>query len=809
MPRPGKKPVVTAVVEGPFWPSAVEPPTGNALIVGTKWREWRPNSKIPDPGNPAHMKITTHFTILALAMSTPAFAGDWLSWRGPFNSGVSAEHYKNGKLNETPAWTYESHGRGTPVICDGKVFSWGYKGEKEELVEVLSVLDEMTGKKLWEAELKDFISDTVYNRYSIGSPAVDPETKRVYLLTSYGVFVCWDFDGKEIWRHSLMEEIGRMTFPNSKVGCPVIEGDLVIVRGITSNWGADGPAADRFYAYDKMSGQLVWTCLPGESPPKDSSFSNPVFETRDGKRVFYAGTGCGNIVCVNARNGKPLWRHKMSKGGVNNSPMLHKGTVIMIHGEENPDTADKGRLLAVKLPEKFDKEQIVEDPETGKEAWQAAEAWRTHLRAETSSPVLYGEHIYLVDDDGNMVSVNASTGEEEWQLQVAAHNIHSSPLVVDGLVYFVTEQGKLTVVKPGEKSAEIVQQIKLDGAGLAQPAVVNGRLFVHTQGKFYCFNIDNSGITSDPVPAVDIPKAGPAAALQIIPSEFVVHPGGSTKFRLRSIDANGFPVKEVKSATFETFIPPTAKVKAKIEDAKFNDNNELVANADAKAGAGAFKATTKDGLFGIVRGRVMTVPPIMQDFEKYNLTEDQPQEGVKFAYPPLAWIGGRFKFDIRELDGNKVFAKTFDRLLFQRATVFIGTSDMANYTVQADVMTDGNRRVKSDVGIINQRYAFVLKGNANELEVSSNYERLKRVRPFKVEALKWYTLKSQVKVDADGINGTVYAKAWEKGTPEPDAWTLEEKVNPVHTQGSPGLFGFTPQNQKRVYIDNIQVTPNK
>ena len=64
-------------------------------------------------------------------------------------------------------------------------------------------------------------------------------------------------------------------------------------------------------------------------------------------------------------------------------------------------------------------------------------------------------------------------------------------------------------------------------------------------------------------------------------------------------------------------------------------------------------------------------------------------------------------------------------------------------------------------------------------------------------------------LDADGIHGTVYAKAWEKGTPEPEAWTLEEKVSPVHTQGCPGLFGFTPQNQKRVYIDNILVTPNK
>jgi outer membrane protein assembly factor BamB len=617
-----------------------------------------------------------------------------------------------------------------------------------------------------------------------------------------------------------MEKIGRMTFPNSKVGCPIIEGDLVIVRGITSNWGADGPAADRFYGFDKITGELVWSVMPGESPPKDSSFSTPVFETRGGKRVFYAGTGCGNIVCVNAYNGKALWRYKMSKGGVNSTPLIYKNMIIMTHGEENVDTSDKGRLIAIKLPEHFDKEQIQLDPELDKAAWQGAEAWRTHLRAETSSPVLDGDHIYLVDDDGKLSSTNANTGAREWEIAVAAHNIHSSPLVIDGLIYFVTEQAGITVVKPGADKAEIIQKIKLEGTGLAQPAVANGKLYVHTQAKFYAFDITNSGITADPAPVVETPKAGVAAFLQIIPAEFVVHPGETAKFKIRSVDINGFPVGEVKKASWETFIPPTAKVKAKIEDAKFNDANELVANADAKQGAGAFKATAEGGIFGTVRGRVLSKPPVAQDFEKYELTEEVAADAggnaaYKMAYPPLAWIGARFKFQVmanrtpgNAALGSNVLGKSFDRLLFQRGTVFIGTEDMSNYTMQADVMTDGNRRVKSDVGVINQHYLIQLKGNANELEISSNFERLKRVAPFKIEPLKWYTLKTQVVVDANKINGTVFAKAWEQGQPEPAAWTLEAKVNPVHTSGSPGLFGFTPQNQKRVYLDNVKVTPN-
>jgi hypothetical protein len=53
----------------------------------------------------------------------------------------------------------------------------------------------------------------------------------------------------------------------------------------------------------------------------------------------------------------------------------------------------------------------------------------------------------------------------------------------------------------------------------------------------------------------------------------------------------------------------------------------------------------------------------------------------------------------------------------------------------------------------------------------------------------------------------VRAKAWEKGTPEPAEWTIEVPHQTAHQQGSPGLFGFAPQEQ-RVFIDNVSVTAN-
>jgi outer membrane protein assembly factor BamB len=65
-----------------------------------------------------------------LALTGISQANDWTNWRGPLQNGVSLEHYTDaGKLADTPAWTYAARGRGTPVIFDGKVILWGYKGE--------------------------------------------------------------------------------------------------------------------------------------------------------------------------------------------------------------------------------------------------------------------------------------------------------------------------------------------------------------------------------------------------------------------------------------------------------------------------------------------------------------------------------------------------------------------------------------------------------------------------------------------------------------------------------------------------------
>lgn len=778
--------------------------------------------------------------VLFCGLSAAAPVKGWLSWRGPEQTGVSREPGLPDKVSATDAlWVADFPGQSAPVIANGRLYAMGYLGAGPDLQEGVACFDAETGQKLWQHLYNDYLSDTIYLRYATASPAIDPETGNVYIQGTQGILAAFTADGKLLWLHSLMEEFGRLTFPNSRTATPVVDGDLVITRGITANWGANGPAGDRFYAFDKKTGALIWSSSPG-APPKDNSFSHPQLGWYRGKRVFFCGTGDGSVVCVNARTGDPIWRVNLFRAGINATVLVHNNDkVIAIYGTPY----ELGQMVALKMPDVMPANAAAAPVVLER---KQLELWAADISSSTSSPILVGDTIYTVAEKGDLCAVDANTGAIKWKLKIGIEQRNSCPLFADGKLYVpilddpaskttgeseAGTKGGFYVIRPMEKGGEELCHTELDGRCFGTPVAWEGKIYLQTARRLYCWGkpkqgagasttgetsallkkqIDLRPSTSKNIISLQLglndPKPGPAAQLQIIPSEVLLHPGGKVEFRVRSLDANGFVVQESidpKQVKWASYVPPTARVKATMRGA-FNAEGELVAAPDAAPSAGAFEATL-GGLKGYMRGRVMPNLPMKQDFESFTLAETNA-EGTLFAYPPLPWIGARFKFDVRDKDGGKVLAKTLDNKFFQRATVFIGTPDMKHYTIQADVMSDGNRRKMSEVGIINQHYLIVLKGNEQKLEVNSNQERLRVSEDFKWSPNVWYRLKAHVDSNPDG-SAVVRAKAWKRDEPEPEKWTIEVPHKTAHGAGSPGLFGFAPQDM-RVYIDNVVVTPD-
>ena len=740
--------------------------------------------------------------------SSKKVQSEWLFWRGPNWEGVSKQTGLPQELNDSLLWTHDIQGGGVPVVAGGKAYQFGYYGTTDDLQEALVCFDAASGNVLWEKRHSDFISDIVYNRYGVGAACVDPASGNVYFQTSPGLLIGYDSDGNKLWERSLMEEFARLTFPNGRTGGPCVDGHLVIIHAITANWGKQGPARDRFYAFDKNNGDLVWASTPGITP-KDSSFAPLVFENLpSGRRVFYSGTGCGHVVCIDARTGQALWRFQMSYGGVNAGVVIHDDSIIAVHGKENIDSTIIGSMVAIKKPSNL--------PALGEDILllgKEHEIWRNNgIEAFTSSPVYRDGRVYSTIKRGELVCLDADTGEEHWVLKLAPDQIHASPTWADGKLYVPMFNGKVFVVKDTGEEGKILSEIDLGSACLAAPAVAHGRVFVQSKKKLHCFGTNTTAPAFVAKPheedkhLVSGESISKAVSLQVVPSEFSLKAGSNLKFDVFTLDAQGRRIKKLEDGmSWKKWIPPTAKVKSEV-DATISEDGLLVAKMGASLSAGALQVTSGK-LTGITRGRVIPSLPYSENFEDGFDLSNTSSDQIPFSYPPLSWLGARMRWQVQAMGDNNVGGNTLDRVLFQRAINFIGHVDMKNYTVEAEVMTDGDRRIKSNIGLINQRYIFVLVGNSQKLEVVSNFDRFRHSVPFSIKTKSWYCLKTRVDVDEMG-NGMIRAKAWPKDEEEPEIWTLEVEHANAHRHGSPGIYAMSPQSKKKVYIDNISVTQN-
>ncbi|MBI5692923.1 MAG: PQQ-binding-like beta-propeller repeat protein [Verrucomicrobia bacterium] len=748
--------------------------------------------------------------VLALAAvpstSVLQAASGWLNWRGPDQNGVSKSTAKLPDKLEIGGpnhrWSVKVRGAGTPVIADGRVYAFGFYGETTDVEETLLCLDVKTGQKLWEHRFRDYLSDTTYNRYAIGAPVVDAETGNVYLESTWGHLMAFSRDGKLLWEHSMMEEYGRLTFPNGRTGSLAIDGPLVITDGITANWGADGPARNRFYAFDKRTGELAWFSTPGIEP-LDSTFATPVFGNLGNQRVMYAGTGCGNIVCVNVRTGEPVWRFRLSQSGVNADILLDgPGKLIGIHGKENVDATHHGRLVALKIPTEYPtgpKPLVL-----GKEA----EIWRNdEFVAFSSSPLLVNGRVYSTIATGSLLCADAATGKLLWSEKLAPDQLHASPAYADGKFYVPMHNGSVHILKDAGDKAQILSVNQMDSLCLGAPSFYGDSVFIFTKESLHCFGPKTTPpvIPASVAVAPEAPSTAPITQLQVLPAEFVLSPGMQQKFTVWGLDASGRRVRPVTSeVTWAKFIPPTALVKSEVDGELTGDT--LRTKPTSRMSAGQFQAKWNN-LSAVTRGRIVAGPGYKENFDAIALTQKN-KDGETVEFPPLAWLGARVKWHVLERDGSKVVTNRLDNILFQRTMNFIGRSDLKSYTLEADVMTDGTRRVMSSVGLVNQRYLIALVANSRILEVSSNHERVKESVPFDAQPNTWYHLKTRVDSDGKG-GGWVRAKLWERAKPEPDKWTIEVRQEKLHAQGAPGVFAFSPQALKRVYIDNLSLATHE
>ncbi|MHC5181503.1 MAG: outer membrane protein assembly factor BamB family protein [Planctomycetota bacterium] len=703
-----------------------------------------------------------YFILIAFCLSSVIFAGDWVQWRGSLQNGTSDETGLPSTWSqegENLLWRIPVGCRSTPLIYNDRVFMISRVGEGPMQQERVVALDLDTGKTIWEHRFNVFLTDIVFHRLGWANLAIDPETGYIYAHGVQGLMFCYDQEGKIIWERSLTEELGRISGYGGRTHSPVIEGDQVVISSLTSSWGEHGPGAHRFFGMDKRTGEILWISAAGEKP-LDTTYSVPVLTTMDGMRVMFTGLADGSIAALKTSTGETIWRFPLSARGIMSSVIYDDGRIYAVHGDTNVNSNIMGRLVCL-------------DARTGKEIWQV-----DALAGQYSSPVLHDGLLYVANNAANLHCVDAKTGEVLWVYNYG-NEAKGSPVYADGKLYVGDVPGAWRILEVNRSGCQqLNEQTFTEPSGApdevyASAAVGQGRVILSTLNQTFCISTKKQTYRTANKPMV-LGSSGPMQAgntvrIQIEPAETFLAPGETVKFRAKGFDNRGNSTGLVKAEFTVKDLEGTLA-----PDGTFTAKGKRIQAGHITATEGILKSSA----------RVRIVPPL-----PYEENFDQCQIGL----PPAGWITSKLKSQVSEYEGQKVLRKLAERPSppFARLRGYIMPPIPAGYTIQSDILGESKKnRFLPDMGLINSRYLLILTGTSERtrklrLVAWSPVPRLMREIEFPWEPDTWYTAKlSYDKTDNQGI---VKAKVWQRGTPEPDDWTLTMQDLSPHLGGSPGL----------------------
>lgn len=120
-------------------------------------------------------------------------------------------------------------------------------------------------------------------------------------------------------------------------------------------------------------------------------------------------------------------------------------------------------------------------PENG----SVTQLWRNEkLNPGTASPLVLGDHIYIVNSAGVLVRASARNGDEQWKLRMKGP-FSGSPVAAGNRIYIVNERGIFQVIDPDAPEGEVVHEIELKETVLTTPAISDGAIYVRSDAKLW------------------------------------------------------------------------------------------------------------------------------------------------------------------------------------------------------------------------------------------------------------------------------------------------------------------------------------
>jgi len=378
---------------------------------------------------------------------------DWPQFRGPTGQGHSDEHNLPLTWSETAniRWKVAVPGRGwsSPVIQGDRIWLTTATEDGKSLRAL--AFNRQSGAVEQNVEVFRLKSTKLTNsKNSFASPTPIIDGDHVYV--HFGAFgtACITQSGEIVWKTRLEYDNGQ----HGTGGSPVLYQDLLIVS-------CDGNELQFVVALDKLTGKVKW------KKPREGyqAYTTPLIVSLPGGDQVIS-PGAFRAVAYEPRSGKELWQVRYGEGFSNvPTPVYGHGLVFICTGFQQPS------LLAVSLDGRGD-------------VIKSKVAWKLDRGALlTPSPLLVGDELYFVTDNGIATCVDARTGKEHWRARVGG-NHSASPIYADGRIYFLGEEGESVVIAPGPTLKHLATN-QIEGRTLASMAVAGGSIFIRSETHLY------------------------------------------------------------------------------------------------------------------------------------------------------------------------------------------------------------------------------------------------------------------------------------------------------------------------------------
>jgi len=421
------------------------------------------------------------FLLLPLLYCFTAQAADWPRFLGPTGAAVVKEAKIPLKWSESEniAWTYPSPGPGSssPIVVGDKVLftSWSGYGDKDsakdpsKLQRHLVCLSLADGQKIWEAIVASSADEDPFegfiteHGYATHTPVSDGETVFAFFGKS-GAYAFALETGEQLWHTPLGTGSGSRRWGSG--GSLILYKDTVIVNATDES--------KALFALDKKTGKQLWKAGGDKI---DLAYGTPsIIEA--GGRTDLVFAIADEIWGLNPETGKMRWFATHNLPG-NISPCLiqDQDIIYLFGGYPTQGSA------AIKLGGKGD-------------VTASNIVWTSKTSSYVPTPILYEGYLYVVNDQGFAICMDAKTGEDVYRERTIDSGggrgrgkpFYASPVLIGDRLYAVSRRGGTYVIaaKPTfEKLAHNViagDETQFHGT----PAVSGDSLILRSEKAVYC-----------------------------------------------------------------------------------------------------------------------------------------------------------------------------------------------------------------------------------------------------------------------------------------------------------------------------------